>query len=95
MDYTARIHHEDGPYWAEIPDLPGVFASGDTVDELFEALKEAVALYLGEDTLGTAELSELRDRAAARRQASGRCTPRLFWLDDVHDRSLGGGSAAA
>jgi predicted RNase H-like HicB family nuclease len=60
MEYTARIHHEDGTYWAEIPDLPGVFASGDTVDELLEALKEAVALYLGEDEPGTAELSELK-----------------------------------
>jgi predicted RNase H-like HicB family nuclease len=60
MDYTARIHHEDGTYWAEIPDLPGVLASGDTVDELLEALKEAVALYLGEDTAGTTELSELK-----------------------------------
>ena len=60
MEYTARIHHEDGTYWAEIPDLPGVFASGDTVDELLEALKEAVALYLGEDEPGAAELSELK-----------------------------------
>jgi predicted RNase H-like HicB family nuclease len=60
MEYTARIHHEDGTYWAEISDLPGVFASGDTVDELLEALKEAVALYLGDDESGTAELSELK-----------------------------------
>ena len=45
MEYTARIHHEDGTCWAEVPEPPGVFASGDTVDELLDGLKEAVALY--------------------------------------------------
>jgi predicted RNase H-like HicB family nuclease len=60
MEYTATIHHEDGSYWAEIPDLPGVFASGDTVDELLAGLKEAVGLYLGDGEAGAAELSELK-----------------------------------
>jgi predicted RNase H-like HicB family nuclease len=60
MEYTARIHHEDGSYWAEVPDLPGVFASGDTVDELLDALKEAVVLYLGDGDVGATELSELK-----------------------------------
>jgi hypothetical protein len=32
MEYTARIHHEDGTYWAEVLELPGAFASGDSVD---------------------------------------------------------------
>jgi predicted RNase H-like HicB family nuclease len=60
MDYTATIHHEDGSYWAEIPELPGVFASGDTVDELIEGLKEAVGLYLGDGEVGATELSALK-----------------------------------
>jgi predicted RNase H-like HicB family nuclease len=60
MEYTARIHHEDSSYWAEVPELPGVFASGDTLDELLEGLKEAVALYLGDADAGAAELSELK-----------------------------------
>ena len=60
MEYTARIHHEDGTYWAEVPDLPGVFASGDTVDELLDALKEAIVLYLGPGETSAAELSELK-----------------------------------
>jgi predicted RNase H-like HicB family nuclease len=46
--------------WAEIADLPGVFASGDTVDEFLEGLKEAVARYLGDGEAGSAELSELK-----------------------------------
>ena len=46
MDLTASIRHEDGMYWAEVTELPGCFASGDTVTELIEALEEAVSLYL-------------------------------------------------
>ena len=52
MEYTARIHHEDGTYWAEVPELPGVFASGDSVDELLEGLKEE-------------DLTRLKERYAA------------------------------
>lgn len=40
------VHHEDGSYWAEVRELPGCFASGDTVAELIESVEEAVALYL-------------------------------------------------
>ena len=49
MEFTAQIHLEDGSYWADIPELPGCFASGDTLDELFESLQESVALYLADD----------------------------------------------
>ena len=60
IEYTARIHHEDGTYWAEMPELPGAFASGDTVDELLDGLKEAVALHLGDGENSATELSELK-----------------------------------
>ena len=60
IEYTARIHHEEGTYWAEVPQLPGLFASGDTVDELLEGLKEAVALSLGDGAAAATELSELK-----------------------------------
>ena len=46
MELTARIHIEDGSYWADVPELPGCFASGETLDELFASLQEGVALYL-------------------------------------------------
>jgi predicted RNase H-like HicB family nuclease len=49
MDFTARIHLEDGTYWADIPSLPGCFASGDTLDELFESLQEGASLYLTDE----------------------------------------------
>jgi predicted RNase H-like HicB family nuclease len=49
MDLTARIRLEDGSYWADVAELPGCFASGDTLDELLDSLKEGVALCLGDE----------------------------------------------
>lgn len=48
-NYTVKVHDEDGGYWAEVEELPGCFASGDTFDELLEALSEAVGLYEADD----------------------------------------------
>lgn len=46
---TIHVHREDGrDLWAEIDELPGCFASGRDMDELGEALNEAVSLYLSE-----------------------------------------------
>ncbi len=56
MDLVARIHSEDGSYWADVAELPGCFASGDTLDELFESLKEGVALYLADEGGASAPL---------------------------------------
>ncbi len=49
MELTARIHSEDGSYWADVQALPGCFASGDTLDELFESLQEGIALHLANE----------------------------------------------
>ena len=46
-EYTVNIHQEDsGHLWAEVEELPGCFASGDNLDELREALEEAISMYL-------------------------------------------------
>jgi predicted RNase H-like HicB family nuclease len=46
VEYVVRVHQEqDGSFWAEVRDLPGCFASGDTLDELRDALEEAISLY--------------------------------------------------
>jgi predicted RNase H-like HicB family nuclease len=42
MELTARIHIEESSYWADVPELPGCFASGDTLDKLFESRKRAL-----------------------------------------------------
>lgn len=46
-EFTVRIHDEgDDGLWAEVVELPGCFASGADMDELREALAEALGLYL-------------------------------------------------
>ncbi len=46
VEIRAKIRHDDdGMYWAEVEQLPGCFASGESVPELLEALTEAVSLY--------------------------------------------------
>jgi predicted RNase H-like HicB family nuclease len=46
MELHAAIHEEDGSYWAEVRELPGCFASGHTLDEVLEGLREAIALCI-------------------------------------------------
>jgi predicted RNase H-like HicB family nuclease len=45
IEIQALVHEEDGSFWAEVPSCPGLFASGETLDELVEALCEAWSLY--------------------------------------------------
>lgn len=49
MKLTAKIHHEDGSYWAQVAEFPGCFATGDTLDELLVSLREEIQLYLDDD----------------------------------------------
>jgi predicted RNase H-like HicB family nuclease len=45
--YTVRVHHEPGEQlWAEVRELPGVFATGTDMEDLRQALEEAISLYL-------------------------------------------------
>ena len=42
----VNVHHEDGALWATVEEFPGVFATGDDLDELRESLEEGIALLL-------------------------------------------------
>ena len=47
LEFRANVHREeDGSYWAEVAELPGCFASGFDLDELTEALAEAIEMCL-------------------------------------------------
>ena len=48
-EIRAIVHHEDGAYWAEVPECPGLFASGESLDELAEAIAEAWAMWHDDD----------------------------------------------
>ncbi|HSK81034.1 MAG TPA: type II toxin-antitoxin system HicB family antitoxin [Thermoanaerobaculia bacterium] len=48
--YKAVVHsEEEGGYWAEVPALPGCFTRGDTLDEVYQSLPEAIVCCLGRD----------------------------------------------
>ena len=44
--YPGVFHKEDGTYWVEFPDLEGCQSFGDTLEEVHENAKEALAAYL-------------------------------------------------
>ena len=51
VSYRALVHpEEEGGYWAEIPDLPGCFTQGNTLDEIYHNLAEAIASHLDLET---------------------------------------------
>lgn len=58
-NYTAEIirDHEIGQYIGIIPELPGAHSQAETLDELYQNLKEVVALCLEE--LSEEELKSL------------------------------------
>lgn len=47
MEYVLVIHRsEEGGYWAEVPTLPGCFAQAETLDDLLEEARGAIASHL-------------------------------------------------
>ena len=44
-EFRLNIHHQRGQLWAEVEELPGCFASGRDMEELKEALEEAISLF--------------------------------------------------
>ena len=43
---AVLIHEEQDGFWAEVPDLPGCYSQGDTLEELIRNIREAIALFL-------------------------------------------------
>lgn len=47
MEYVLVIHSaEEGGYWAEVPALEGCFAQGETVEDLIEDARAAIASHI-------------------------------------------------
>jgi antitoxin HicB len=48
--YTIVVHEaapkDGGGFWAEVPDLPGCFASGETLSELKQDAAEAIESHV-------------------------------------------------
>lgn len=42
----VNVRFEDKAFWATVDEFPGVFATGDDLEELRESLREGIALVL-------------------------------------------------
>lgn len=62
-EFRVLVRQEDDSYWGEVAGLPGCFASGRTLDELREAVVEAITLYAES---GVAEPTRLPPQATGR-----------------------------
>ena len=44
---TVHVYRaEEGGFWAEMPEYPGCYTQGETMDELKENVREAVLCYI-------------------------------------------------
>lgn len=46
MRAAVLIHEEEDGFWAEVPDLPGCYSQGDTLEELIRNIEESIAGFL-------------------------------------------------
>lgn len=45
MQFHVLVHEEDAGYWGDVKELPGCFASGRDLEELKQAVLEAISVY--------------------------------------------------
>jgi predicted RNase H-like HicB family nuclease len=68
MRYAVVIERADGNYSAYVPDLPGCVATGDTVEETEQQIREAIQFHiegLREDGLPVPEPTSLAEYVEA------------------------------
>lgn len=46
QELHVNVRREDDAFWATVVEFPGVFATGDNLDELRESLEEGIAFVL-------------------------------------------------
>lgn len=61
MKYHFEVHKESDGYWAECIELPGCVTQGDTYEELYENMQDALNTYIYEPVNST-KLAALPDR---------------------------------
>ena len=73
MKFPVLIHKEEGSaYGATLPDIPGCFSAGDTLEEAMDNVQQAVELYYdGEDELVLPSPSPIEDLMGAGVYAEG------------------------
>jgi predicted RNase H-like HicB family nuclease len=52
LNYTVLIeHNDDGTYIAKVPDIPGCYTQGKSVEQSMERIKEAIRVCLEAEEL--------------------------------------------
>lgn len=47
MEYTVLTHPaEEGGFWAEVPEIPGCYSQGETIEEALSNSREAIEAHL-------------------------------------------------
>lgn len=52
---------KEGGFWAKIPNLPGIYTQAETLEELEVNLREAIEVYLADET--AADEAAIKDSA--------------------------------
>jgi predicted RNase H-like HicB family nuclease len=61
MKLKVVVHPaEEGGYWAEVPAIPGCATQGESIEELFENLHEAIEGCLSVDVQPAQEVEDSR-----------------------------------
>lgn len=63
MKIRAVVYQEDNGYWAKVPSLPGLYTQAETLEELEANLREAVELYLSDETESPQEQGQVMEIA--------------------------------
>jgi antitoxin HicB len=66
LHYRTAVFFEDGQYFAEIEDLPGCMADGETVSQALENLEIAKRLWIESRMEAEQEIAEPRPGPATR-----------------------------
>ena len=62
MRIKAAVYQaEKGGYWAKTPNLPGIYTQAETLEELEVNLREAIEVYLADET--AADEAAIKDSA--------------------------------
>lgn len=62
MKYHFKIHKEGNGFWAQCIELPGCITEGDTKQELYDNMQEALSLYVQEQP-NSEDIAQLPDKS--------------------------------
>ena len=89
MKFALALHTDDGVhYGVTVPDLPGCFSAGDTLDEAMSNGKEAIAFHL--ETLTEDGAALPRTQAVHIHQANATYAGAVWAIVDINTRRFEG-----